>query len=208
MLILSTTVGAVLAAVWGWYVTTRQRKWDADRQRFERETAMTAGPLHEALIAMHRRILGPDVQDGMSRWEAVRLEWENGMAQIMPGLMPQELADRYWAISELLYKLDYPNINRGAMPGSRTAIALSAVTNARIALEYWIRRDELPPSSFPSSIELNELIKEGAPTPLALDSPLSCWLTEHPHYPTERDDMLRLNENVSKLLTALTSMPI
>lgn len=101
--------------------------------------------------------------------------------RLTPHLTDDTLEERYKAVGTILLELhDRENDEDGLHAGSPVQIAMRAIGNARLALAYWLRGDQLPPASFPSPEETIALLGQGDPKPLAADAPLRKWLQEHP----------------------------
>jgi hypothetical protein len=186
--LLPAALGAVLGAVLGFggslLLRRGEREWQRSRDSFARELQVVK-PLDEALVETQLRVTGAGVQEGQSRWEAAHREWENGWVRLTPHLTDDELEDRYKAVGTILTELRLRNSDQddGLHAGSPVMIVMRAIGNARLALAYWLRGNQLPPASFPSSQQTIELLGQGDPRPLAADAPLRRWLAEHDQPP-------------------------
>jgi len=170
------------------------RAWQEQRDRFARELQI-AQPLDAALVATQRRVQGRDVPDGSSRWALAHDEWESGWVPLTPHLADPELETRYQAVGTILSEFmldDQP----GAQMSTKVQVAMRAIGNARIAIAYFLRGEPLPPLSFPTPGQVNELLGSGGPKPLAADAPLRTWLATHdvPPWRTPTDGDKRPSE--------------
>jgi hypothetical protein len=138
-------------------------------------------PLDDALVETQSRVQGRDVPKDTSRWSAAHSEWENGWVRLTPQLADAELEARYKSVGTILTTLDTEE--HSVSTSTEVKVATRAIANARIALSYWIRQEDLPEPSFPSANELLVLLGQGDPEPLAADKPFRQWLDANPQPP-------------------------
>jgi hypothetical protein len=161
------------------------RAYQRRREEFERQT-LVVQPLDNALVEAQRRLSDMDVPEGQSCWKAAHAQWEDGWIRQTPWLADAELEARYQSVGSILIDMDGSRGRDQFKIGPAKTVAHRAILNARLALSYWLRGEELPPNSFPKPQELTELLGMGHSTPLAPDAPLRKWLDEHPAPPWRR----------------------
>jgi hypothetical protein len=174
--LLPAVVGAVLGFIGALVLKRRDQTWQVERDRFAREMNIVR-PLDEALVETQLRIENRGVPAGQSRWAAAREQWEHGWVRLTPHLTSPELESRYRAVGTILTELTL--YDGGTSVGSQVMIAHRAIENARIGLAYFLRSEDIPPPSFPTSDELIVLLGQGDPDSLLADAPLREWLAEH-----------------------------
>ena len=116
----------------------------------------------------------------MTRWQAAYNDWQTGAVRFTPHLADAEIEQRYEAVGTILLELIDHAEDSGVSLGSLVTVAMRAISNARIAIAYYLRGKDLPPSSFPSPQETIAPLGQGEPHQLAADAPLRRWLHAHP----------------------------
>jgi hypothetical protein len=173
-------VGSVLAFIGTSRLAAKQRRWQDERDWFDRARTQ-ARELDDALIDTQLRVQEQGVGEDENRWSAAHREWERGWVRVTPFLDSPMLEARYRAVGTILTELRF---YEGAAPiMQRVNIVQRAIANARQALAYFARGYELPDASFPNAPELLDLLGEGDPDALARGAPLRRWLDDHPEGP-------------------------
>lgn len=177
----SVVVGAVLGFVGAYLLWWKQRGWQREQVRFERQLEIVR-TLDEGLVESERRILKRELSEDENHWEAAHREWEQGWVRGSPFLVNRDLRERYESVGLLLFELPLYEAD-----GERVALlrraAHQAIQNARLGIAYFGREEDLPAPCFPNTDELIRLLGAGDPKPFSPESPLMIWLKEHPAPP-------------------------
>ena len=105
--------------------------------------------------------------------------WQEAWIRYSPRIGDAEVEVRFQAVGTML--LEVGSIREGQRLGVQRACS-DAIANARIALGYFMRDEELPPNAFPHADELIQLLGQGDGVDHPL-GPLLRWLDAHPLSP-------------------------
>ena len=153
----------------------QEREWQRQRIALEREL-LVAAPMDEALVQVQRLVIGRGVYPTESAYSAAHTAWDEAWLRYAPRLTNRELEARFRSVGSLLTELA---IRREPNDAPTRPLILRAIGNARVALGYFLRDEELPPNGFPCSKDLCRLLGEGDGTNDQY-APLRQWMAEHP----------------------------
>lgn len=170
-------VGTVLGFLGALVLRKMDQDWQESRWKFEREVEL-ARNLDDVLVETQRNIHNEGARKDGNRWSAASLAWQDGAVRVMPFMTSDELRARFQSVGTILRELvDYEG--QAAMV-TQISVAHRAAENARLGLAYFVRGETIPPTSFPASDELIDLLGVGDPDPLRPDAPLRKWLKDNP----------------------------
>ena len=179
--LVSAGFGAALAYAGSYGLWIKQRDWQRNQVRFERQLEVVR-VLDTGLVEAERRIFDRSLADDENRWDAAHREWGNSWVQASPFLTDHEVRERYESVGTLLSELSLYEADTRRRPMMRRA-ASQAIQNARLGIAYFGREEDLPPRCFPAPQDLLRLLGEGDPEPFERGAPLAEWLKAHPSPP-------------------------
>jgi hypothetical protein len=153
-------VVALVGAVAGWLLnkgTAKEEREHQQRLRVREIEVEAARAMYDALERIGLRLPAVGEPDSAEPyWDALE-EWERGWGWSSM-LTDDDLLDRYWAVRTMLWMAHrFAPASHQCRPGLRRA-----VVDAQRALTAFRREEPLPPRTFPTTMELLELVPERA----------------------------------------------